>query len=68
MANHPLRRWREKRGLTQHELAARIGVDKTTICGYETGKRRPRDPNILKLIKKHTGGAITAEHFYGGVA
>lgn len=65
MANHPLRRWREERGLTQRELAVRIGVDTTTICGYETGKRRPRDPIILKRIKKQTGGRITADHFYG---
>lgn len=32
---------REKRGLSQAQLADRINVDKTSICKWETGVSRP---------------------------
>lgn len=32
---------REKRGLSQEQLAEKIGVDRTTIVKYETGASRP---------------------------
>ena len=32
---------REKRGLSQAQLADRINVDKTSICKWETGKSTP---------------------------
>lgn len=44
-----LRMFREKAGLTQEELAERVGVAKTTITGYEKGNRSPDIPKIKKL-------------------
>lgn len=37
-----LRYWRERRRLTQGELAAKIGVQAQTIGNIETGKAEPR--------------------------
>lgn len=36
-----LREIRETLGMTQDQLAKRIGVDKSTVAQYETGNRRP---------------------------
>lgn len=36
-----LRTWRERRGLTQAELARRIGVHFTTISQLENGRMKP---------------------------
>lgn len=36
-------------GLTQAAMAAKLGVDKTTYCGYETGRRQP-DINKLRQL------------------
>lgn len=33
-------------GLTQQDVAQALGVDKTTYCGYETGRRQP---DVVKL-------------------
>jgi len=33
--------FRRLRGLTQRELARRLGVDPTTLAGWEQGKHRP---------------------------
>lgn len=46
---HQIKYWREKRGITQHELAKKIGVaSNTVISGYENGIRMP---SILVLEK-----------------
>ena len=37
-----LRQQRHAQGLTQEELAARLGVSKRTVEGYEAGKYYPR--------------------------
>lgn len=39
---------REKRGLSQTELANRVGLKQTTISQYENGTRRPN----LSVAKK----------------
>lgn len=44
-----LRSAREKRGLTQQQVADLMGVDKSTYCGYETGKRQPDVQKIKQL-------------------
>lgn len=44
-----LRHFRELRGFTQEQLAAEIGVAKTTITGYERGNRKPDVTKIRKL-------------------
>ncbi len=42
---------REKRGLTQGELAAKVGVHWVTISRIETGARNPSMPLLVKLAK-----------------
>lgn len=43
-----LRQAREKKGYTQQDVSKLMGIDKSTYCGYETGKRQP---DVLKLKK-----------------
>lgn len=38
-------------GLTQQGLAGRLGVDKTTYCGYETGRRQPDIAKLRQIIQ-----------------
>lgn len=52
--NEQLRAAREARGYTQQQIADLMGIDKSTYCGYETGKRQP-DVQKLKLICKILG-------------
>ena len=48
--------------LTQQEVADRLGVDKSTYCGYETGKRQPDVAKIKKLAAiLHTSGDALLE-------
>lgn len=49
-----LREARELRGYTQQQIADRMGIDKSTYCGYETGKRQP-DVQKIKIISKILG-------------
>jgi transcriptional regulator with XRE-family HTH domain len=44
-----LRAWREHRGLTQQELANRIGSARDTISKWETGERGAQPANAQKL-------------------
>lgn len=37
-------------GRTQADMAAELGVDKTTYCGYETGRRQPDVKRLRELI------------------
>ena len=43
-----IREARLKKGLTQEQLAEKIGVAKSTLTGYEKGNR---EPDVLKLQK-----------------
>jgi DNA-binding XRE family transcriptional regulator len=36
---HPVKAWRDHRGLTQDSLAAAAGISKAYLCQIETGKR-----------------------------
>jgi transcriptional regulator with XRE-family HTH domain len=47
-----LRDLREERGLSQEELGARIGVDRSTVTSYETEKSFPK-PDILPKIASY---------------
>lgn len=49
-----LRMAREKKGLTQQQVADAMDITKSTYCGYETGKRQP-DVNKIKQISKILG-------------
>ena len=40
---------REKRGLTQDELAAKLGITRAALSHYETGRRQP-DYDTLRRI------------------
>ena len=46
-----LRSFRVKEGLTQKELAKRIGVDRTTISKYEAGDRMPDVEKAFRLAE-----------------
>ena len=46
-----LRRAREARGYTQQQIADSMGIDKSTYCGYETGKRQPDVIKIKQLSR-----------------
>ena len=52
-----LRRLRKAQGLTQGELAEKVGVDIKTIVRYETGKNSPK-VETLELITKELGAKI----------
>lgn len=51
MFNHRLKTLREKKGLSQSEVAKRMGIARTTYSGYELGTREP-DQNTLKKLAK----------------
>ena len=46
-----LREYRRVRGLTQKKLAAQIGVDPTTLAGWEKGEHRPTK-RLLNQMKQ----------------
>ena len=41
--------WRERRGLTQEELARRSGLGVRSIAVYERGERRPSQERLARL-------------------
>lgn len=46
-----LRRAREERGLTQWQVAIAMGVRRTTISGWEQGRRLPDWPTLQRLAR-----------------
>ena len=42
---------RKSRGLTQQELADKVGLTKTSICCYENGTRTPTMDTLIDLAK-----------------
>lgn len=44
-----LRMCRKNCGLTQSQVAAALGVERTTYVGYETGRHEPSLENIVNL-------------------
>jgi putative transcriptional regulator len=46
-----LKRLRERRGLTQAQLAAQLDVHRVTIATWETGRYRPSVDMLLRLAK-----------------
>lgn len=40
---------REKSGLTQREVAGKIGIDQSAVSLWETGKTAPRASILIKL-------------------
>lgn len=57
-----LKRSRIARGLTQQQVADKMGITNSTYCGYETGKRQPDVAKIKQLaIILNTSGDILLE-------
>ena len=52
-----LRALREKRGLTQEELAGRVLVTRQAVSRWETGETRPTT-DTLQLLSKELGASI----------
>ncbi|MGH9007389.1 MAG: helix-turn-helix transcriptional regulator [Acidimicrobiales bacterium] len=44
---------RLRAGLTQRDLAGRLGVSQPTIAAYESGRRQPTLPTLMRIL----GGA-----------
>jgi Predicted transcriptional regulators len=53
--------YRKSLGLSQEELAKKIGVGKTTISNYEVGIRSPKKPQMIKLSEVF---GITIDDFF----
>lgn len=51
LEEHPLKIWREYRGLTLAELAKQCGVSSPALSQIETGKRTPSVDLLTKLAK-----------------
>lgn len=52
VARCPLRVWRRQHGISQNELALKLGVSRTTIAGWEAGSWSPDEdkwPDIARL-------------------
>lgn len=55
--NYTLKEWRRLRGISQSDLAKRIGVSKLTILKWESGGTEPKWSDLTKLAKElNTGG------------
>ena len=46
---HPLRKFRERQGLSREELAIRLGVTGMTVYRWEAGQRMPRQKHWPKI-------------------
>lgn len=46
-----LKKQREKRGITQAELAKKLGVTQEAVTKWETGRNKPRASTLIKLAE-----------------
>ncbi|MBO5059969.1 MAG: helix-turn-helix domain-containing protein [Clostridia bacterium] len=58
-----LKQLRESEGLSQEQLASKIGVSKSTIGMYEQGKRMPQPNTVLKDIASYFN--VTIDYLMG---
>lgn len=49
MPDHPLRSYRERKGLTQAALASRLGLSPAAVSRYEARKREPRSEELRRI-------------------
>ena len=47
-----IREWRERRGMTQAQLAERVGVRQATISDLETGQSRRIELDLLDRLSR----------------
>jgi len=47
-----LREYRRIHGLSQNKLAERLGIDETTVAGWEKGKHQPRTTFLESVLIK----------------
>jgi transcriptional regulator with XRE-family HTH domain len=43
--------WRTRAGMTQEDLAAKIGVNRAAVSQWETGETSPREAHIKKIAE-----------------
>jgi len=55
-----LRKWREKKGLTQTDAAKLLGMAQGVLSSYESGEREPSVGRALEIAKR-TRGAVPVE-------
>lgn len=48
---HKIREYRERRDLSQEEVAKVLGVNRTAVVKWETGANKPRLERIVELAK-----------------
>jgi transcriptional regulator with XRE-family HTH domain len=52
-SKHPLREYRDREGITAHELAQRIGVRPNTVWRWENGRQRIA-PGVVMRVHRET--------------
>lgn len=52
MSTHPLREYREEKGISQEELADKLGVSRQAVGLIETGERRVTADNAVEWEKR----------------
>ncbi len=62
MLGKKIREWRRKYGISQEELAKRLGVTQQAVAYWESGKKHPKREIFKKLIKI-TNGEIKPEDY-----
>jgi len=59
--------WRKAKGLTQRELAAKIGVSTAAVYQWEGTGESKTAPSVANLERLVSTLGITMERFYGRV-
>jgi transcriptional regulator with XRE-family HTH domain len=54
--------WRDTKGLTQHDLAERVGVTYAAVYQWETHRTTPTLAMLSKIVKAL---GVSLERFYG---
>lgn len=53
-----IKHFREEKGLSQLELAKKIGVDNSTVCSWESGRINPSLAMAVRLADALTDGSL----------